>query len=173
MSDKVYLGYYEFDLFAEHHHFTRIRNFGGSSRDGARGFWRSVRVCRTVKEYPSVSELTRMLRVHAPEVVFLGLENVNKAGAVVKLLETEVEDLHLGDRNPSRRRRRNSTETMRIGIRELLTMPFEPAALVETLTRVKDLLDKKPLPVYRRHRSGLLVLSSQGWCGRHDDCRKY
>jgi pilus assembly protein CpaE len=110
------------------------------------GFGEAVKVCRTIKEYPSVADLTRALRVHAPEVVFLSLENLEKARAAVKLLETEVEGLQVIGILPTADAA-ILRETMRIGIRELLTVPFEPATLVESLTRVKDLLDKKP-PVY-------------------------
>ncbi len=109
-------------------------------------FGEAVKVCRTLAEYPSTAELTRVLRVHAPEVVFLSLANLEKARAAVKFLETEVEGLQLIAIYPTSSAE-ILRETMRIGIRELLTEPFEPATLVESLKRVKELLDRKA-PVY-------------------------
>jgi pilus assembly protein CpaE len=121
-------------------------DLSGRLESALSGFGEAVRVCRTLAGYPTPVELARVLRVHAPEVVFLSFENMEKARAVVKSLETEAEGLQVIAIHSA-----SDTEilrqTMRMGIRELLTEPFEPPILVESLTRVKSLLDHKA-PVY-------------------------
>jgi pilus assembly protein CpaE len=109
-------------------------------------FGEAVKVYRTLPGYPAHLELTRALRVHAPEAVFLSFADLEKARAIVKFLETETEGLQVIAIHPTSDSE-TLRETMRIGIRELLTEPFERAMLVESLTRVKDLLDRKA-PVY-------------------------
>ena len=114
-------------------------------------FGDAVKVTRTLSGYPSAVELARVLRVHAPEVVFLSFENLDKGRAVVKFLEGEAEGLQTIAIYPPcadpTERESILRETMRIGIREFLAEPFERETLAETLTRVKELLDRKA-PVY-------------------------
>jgi pilus assembly protein CpaE len=114
-------------------------------------FEEALKVCRTVPGYPSPMELDRMLRVHAPHAVFLSFENLEKARAVVKHLETTAEGLQVIAIQPDRESgiapETIMRETMRLGIRELLAPPFEHNTLAESLTNVKELLDRKA-PVY-------------------------
>jgi pilus assembly protein CpaE len=114
-------------------------------------FGDAVKVCRTLNAYPTAIDLRRILRVHAPEAVFLSFENLAEARAAVKLLEVEAEGLqviaiHSAD-DHSIPRETILRETMRCGIREFLTEPFERENLAEALTHVKELLDRKA-PVY-------------------------
>jgi pilus assembly protein CpaE len=103
----------------------------------------SVTVCRVFGNYPIAIDLVRALRAHAPEVVFLSFETLEKAQEVVKFLEAEAEGIqivaihhHLDSRL--------LRETMRSGVREFLTAPFEQQAVKESLVAVKAQVEKKP-----------------------------
>ena len=102
-----------------------------------------VAVGRILNQYPDGLDLVRTLRAQAPDVVFLSFESVEKAHEVVKLLDTEATGVQVVavhrscDANLLR-------ETMRAGVRELLSDPFEPGPLREALAHVNALLARKP-----------------------------
>ncbi len=105
---------------------------------------RFATVCRTLDRYPAAaSDVIRALRAHAPEVVFLSLEDVEKAQHTARILENEVAGLQIiaihrfCDANVLR-------ETMRAGLREFLAEPFELPALREALGNAKAQVEKRP-----------------------------
>jgi len=102
-----------------------------------------VSVGRSLNRYPTAIDLVRTLRAHAPEVIFLSFESLDKAQEILRLLEAEAEGVqiiavhpHL-DANLLR-------EIMRAGVREFLAEPFERKAIVEALSTVKALVERKP-----------------------------
>jgi pilus assembly protein CpaE len=102
-----------------------------------------VNVGRVFDQYPIAIDLVRSLRAHAPEVVFLSFESLDKAQEVAKFLETEAEGIQI----VAIHRHMDSKllrETMRAGVREFLTDPFERQAVVESLMAVKAQVVKKP-----------------------------
>jgi len=105
---------------------------------------RDVTVCRTAGFYPPPVDVVRMLRAHAPEVVFLSFEDIEQAHEIVSTLETEVSGIqiiaihHQCDVGILR-------ETMRAGIREFLAEPFELSQLLDSIQNVQTLLERKPL----------------------------
>jgi pilus assembly protein CpaE len=105
---------------------------------------RFATVCRTMDAYPeAVTDVIRALRAHAPQVVFLSLEDIEKAQHTARILENEVAGIQIVaihthcDAAILR-------ETMRAGLREFLADPFELPALREVLGNVKALLEKNP-----------------------------
>jgi pilus assembly protein CpaE len=102
-----------------------------------------VAVVRKFDRYPSGIDLVRTLRAHAPEVIFLSFEELEKAQEVVKYLEGEAQSLPIVaiHRNLDARLVR---ETMRIGVREFLTDPFDRQMLHESLASVKAQVQRKP-----------------------------
>ncbi|HLW75322.1 MAG TPA: hypothetical protein VKS01_00030 [Bryobacteraceae bacterium] len=102
-----------------------------------------VSVGRTLDRYPTGIDLVRTLRAHAPEVVFLSFESLERAQEVVKFLETEAEGIQIiavhRQLDPKLLR-----ETMRAGVREFLSDPFDPQAVLESLSTVKTLVERKP-----------------------------
>jgi len=126
-------------------------------------FGDAVELCKIVDRYPAGVDLLRTLRAHAPEVVFLSFENVSQAVETVKFLETQnaglqiiaihgICDAHL------------LRETMRAGVREFLTDPFEEASVSEALRNVTALLQKKP-PVYEATNQIISFLPSKAGVG--------
>lgn len=105
-----------------------------------------VEVCRILDHYPPAADVSRSLRAHAPELVFVSFQDLTKALELVRLLETEVRGVQIVaihrvcEANLLR-------ETMRAGVREFLADPFEPKLLVEALRNAHELLQRKP-PVY-------------------------
>lgn len=126
-------------------------------------FGDDIKICRTLEGYPSTIELSRTLRAHAPEVIFLSFENVPLALETVKFLETasaglQIVAIHrICDANLLR-------ETMRAGIREFLTEPFETSSVVESLRNVKALLDKKA-PIYESTNQIVTFVPSKAGVG--------
>ena len=103
-----------------------------------------VRIIRSLDHYPTTVELARVLRAHAPHVVFLSFESIPTAQGCIKLLETESSNLQIIAIH------RSSDPVvlqaaMRAGIREFLAAPYQLDAVVESLRHVKEVLDLKPV----------------------------
>ncbi len=102
-----------------------------------------ITIGRTLNRYPNAIDLVRSLRAHAPELVFLSFENLQKAQEVVKFLEAEADGIQVIAVHPhvdSKLLR----ETMRAGVRDFLTEPLERAAVLEALGTVKALIERRP-----------------------------
>ncbi len=102
-----------------------------------------VSVYRTLSHYPTVTDLIRTLRAHAPDVIFLSFESVDKAEETVKHLEKESEDAQVIGVH-----RANDPMVlrtmMRLGVREFVSFPFERQALVESLQHTVALMGNRP-----------------------------
>lgn len=97
-----------------------------------------------VPGYPSGAELARIMRTFSPQVVFLSLERLDVALAVVRFLESEAQGLPIVavHAEPDRER---MIESLRVGARDYLTPPFEASALAGVLERVRGVLHIAPL----------------------------
>jgi pilus assembly protein CpaE len=102
-----------------------------------------IAVGRILNRYPNAIDLVRTLRAHAPDVIFLSFETVDKAHEVVKFLEAEARGLQIVaiHRQCDAKLLR---ETMRVGVREFLSDPFERTAVVETVGQLKILIARQP-----------------------------
>ena len=102
-------------------------------------------VYRTLSQYPSVPDLVRTLRAHAPDLIFLSFEGVEQAEAVIKFLETEAEDAQIigihRAVDPAVLR-----TMMRQGVREFVGFPFDHRSLAESLRHCAALLERTPNP---------------------------
>ena len=104
--------------------------------------WLSV--VRWVDRYPSAVDLGRTLRAHAPQVVFLGLQDMDAAFDTASRIEACAPGMQIvafGNNTDSQA----LMALMRVGIREYLSAPFESREIQETLTRAKENLDRNPL----------------------------
>lgn len=123
----------------------------------------SVQLCRVVDRYPDTLELSRILRAHAPELVFLSFESISQAVATVRFLETQSVGLQIVafhtvcDATHLR-------ESMRAGVREFLTAPFDNDSLSDALRSANTLLQKKP-PVYESTSQIVSFLPSKAGVG--------
>ena len=99
---------------------------------------------RSFDHYPVALELSRFLRAPGPDLVFLSVESVKEAIEVNK----ELEACCPGTQVVAIERTCDPTvllEVMRAGVREFLTPPFERALVLDSLRRVREVLDKKPV----------------------------
>ncbi|MCC7496549.1 MAG: hypothetical protein IT160_03155 [Bryobacterales bacterium] len=100
-------------------------------------------ILRTLDHYPNELELTRFLRAHAPQIVFLSIESMSRALEIVAGIEATIPGVQIiaisRDYDPQ-----VLIEVMRSGIREFLAMPFQRQNVVDALLRVREILDKKP-----------------------------
>ncbi len=103
-----------------------------------------VTIARSVLQYPDAVDLVRTLRAHAPDVIFLSFENPDKAAQIVRFLETEARGVQtiavdkVGDSKILR-------AVMKAGLRELVTDPFERAALMDALRNIQNQLGSQPV----------------------------
>src|SRR5258708_28817297 len=103
-----------------------------------------VGLVRKIEKYPAGIELSRFLRAHAPQVVFLIIENLAKAMDSIAGIEATVPGMQIVaiSRNCDPQ---TLLELMRIGVREFMSMPFSRQDLYETLGRINENLEKKPV----------------------------
>ncbi|MCS6952418.1 MAG: AAA family ATPase [Bryobacterales bacterium] len=106
----------------------------------------SVDVVRRLPQYPSAAQLDRLVRVHAPRVIFLDAAALSEAVAVARTVEVsrpglEVVAFH-ETAHPAL-----LLELMRVGVREFLAAPFPPEAVSDVLRRVAERVGRTPLPV--------------------------
>jgi pilus assembly protein CpaE len=120
-------------------------------------------VFRTLNQYPSVPDLVRTLRAHAPDVVFLSFESVDHAEAIVKYLEKEAEDAQIigihRACDPAVLR-----AMMRLGVREFVGFPFDRQNLLESLQHAAERLARKPA-AYQTTSQIFSFLPSKAGCG--------
>lgn len=102
-----------------------------------------VTVGRSLQRYPNAIDLVRTLRAHAPEAVFLSFEDLEKAQEVVRFLESEAEGIQIVAVH-SEMDAQLLRETMRAGVREFLAEPFDRHSIVEALSTVRALVERKP-----------------------------
>ncbi len=102
-----------------------------------------VSVNRVLDHYPTAIDLVRTIRAHAPDVLFLNFESLEKAQEIIAFVEKQAEGVQViafhrsCDSHILR-------ETMRMGIREFLADPFERALLLDSIAHARTLLERKP-----------------------------
>lgn len=102
-----------------------------------------VAVFRTLSHYPTATDLIRTLRAHAPDVVFLSFESIDKAEEIVHYLEKDAEDAQvIGVHRASDAMVLRTM--MRLGIREFVSFPFEAQPVLDSLRHVAARLGEKP-----------------------------
>ena len=103
-----------------------------------------VRVLRTFQQYPSDEEVDRFLHIASPSIIFLGTEDTRRALELALAIDragtgTQVVVLS------SARDPQVLVECMQVGIREFLSLPLDPDRVYETVCRITDILERKPL----------------------------
>ncbi len=102
-----------------------------------------VHITRTMDHYPNTQELLRLVRAHAPQIVFLSTESMMRACNVVRDIEANtpgIQILAIGRSCDPQL----LLDVMRSGIREYAAYPFERLVVTEALSRVQETLDKRP-----------------------------
>ena len=102
-----------------------------------------VSVTRVLEHYPNSLELMRFVRAHAPHVVFVSTESMQRATELVRELDQRVPGIQtvavsrLCDPQLL-------LECMRVGIREFASLPIDVRSLGEALNRIRAAVESKP-----------------------------
>src|SRR5712692_10084964 len=104
---------------------------------------RRIGIVRRLDAYPTAVDVARFLRAAAPEVVFLSIETRQQALETTKRIGESAPGLQIVAINRTCDPQ-TLVETMRAGIREFLSPPFEPQALVDALERIASLVSQTP-----------------------------
>jgi pilus assembly protein CpaE len=103
-----------------------------------------VRVLRTFEQYPSEEELAHFLQLAGPAIVFLGTEDIARTlrlALAIDRAETGAQVVVIGNFSDQQ----VLLESMQVGIREFLSLPLDARRLNETVTRIIEILQRKPL----------------------------
>jgi pilus assembly protein CpaE len=103
-----------------------------------------VRVLRTFQQYPSEEELGHFLQLTGPAIVFLGTEDIARTlrlALAIDRAETGAQVVVVGNFSDQQ----VLIESMQVGIREFLTLPLDGRRLTETVARIIEILERKPL----------------------------
>ena len=102
-----------------------------------------VSVARNLHGYPEAGDFVRTLRTQSADILFVNFEDIEKALEVVRLLETEASHVPVvafhREMDPAVLR-----DSMRAGVREFLAKPFARSSVIESLSHIKTLLDRRP-----------------------------
>lgn len=113
-----------------------------------------VTIARILDHYPDAVELSRVLRSHAPQLVFVTLDSP----AHVTRVAAHIEQVMPGVQTVAVSRSVDPQvlmEVMRAGIREFLNSPVDRNLLDDALIRLKENLSRKPIA----HQSSELLYS--------------
>lgn len=118
----------------------------GSAQQLAAGLneLKRVRVVGTFDRYPSADELTRFIQTTGPAIVFLSTENAAQAIELALAVDrsgtgTQVVAV---DRSCDPQ---VLLEIMRAGIREFVSLPFDRNQVAQSLARIGEVLERRPL----------------------------
>jgi len=121
------------------------------------------RIGRKFHRQPTESELIQCVRAYGPEVVFLSLEHVAKAGDIHATLEKASPGVQLvavgryGDPQVL-------LQLMRMGVREFLTLPVNLNEFEQMMARIRTILEKQP-PTARSSDLLYSFLPAKAGCG--------
>lgn len=102
-----------------------------------------VNVTRILDRYPNQLELLRYLRAHAPQVIFVSTESMNRVLELVHEVEKQapgVQVVAVGRKCDQQ----TLLDLMRAGIREYASLPFDRLGLKEALLRIEQVVEQRP-----------------------------
>ena len=103
-----------------------------------------VAVLKSVDKYPHAYELTRIVRTNGPQIIFLSVQQIDRALEVVKELEQSAPGVQFvaiaRTTDPQ-----VLIDLMRVGIREFFSLPFNLQVLSDCINRLREALDKRPV----------------------------
>jgi pilus assembly protein CpaE len=122
-----------------------------------------VGIIRRLDSYPNAVDLGRFVRAAAPEIVFLSIETRSQALEVAKSVGEQAAGTQVVAFNRTCDPQ-TLLETMRSGIREFLSPPFEQQALTDALDRVEELVRQNP-PIFEATDSVFSFLPAKAGSG--------
>lgn len=120
-----------------------------------------VHVAREMQNYPEEIDLIRLVRAHAPDVMFVSVESLEEALGIYRALQRhslEVAVVAVGRScEPS-----VLLEVMRAGIREFLAQPFDAESVNETVNHLQEICAQRPVAVPFTDQVYSFIPSKQG-----------
>lgn len=98
---------------------------------------------KTMDRYPLPQDILRTARAQAVDVLFLSFEDQEKASGISALLESEVRYVEIVALHGSMDAA-VLHQTMRLGIREFIAEPFDFQEVADSLSRIRNLVGKRP-----------------------------
>ncbi len=102
-----------------------------------------IHVAKDLDFYPEEGELLRLLRSASVQVVFLGIQEVERSLEVARVIEKDAPGVQVVVFSESVDNK-VLVQLMRVGIREFLAPPFHHGNVGETLLRVREQAAKSP-----------------------------
>lgn len=106
----------------------------------------TINIVRYLEQYTAADEMGRVVRATAPQVAFISCESMDLVVEEIRILEGLAPGIQFigmaRDCDPQL-----LLDAMRVGMREFITAPFNPQQVYEAVSRVKELLDKRPATV--------------------------
>jgi pilus assembly protein CpaE len=103
-------------------------------------------ISRTLDDYPSAQDLSRVVRAWAPEVVFLSIENLQKAEPIARQLEADFPAIQRvaihSSQDISVLR-----SVLQLRMTQLLSSPFESAEVGQVLDQLERDLEVRPVVI--------------------------
>ena len=103
-----------------------------------------VAVLKSIDKYPHAHELTRIVRTNGPQIIFLSVQQIDRALEVVKELEQSAPGVQFvaiaRTTDPQ-----VLIDVMRVGIREFFSLPFNLRVLADCISRLREALEKRPV----------------------------
>lgn len=105
-----------------------------------------TQVVRNLDRYPDAADLQRLMRTTAPQLVFIGMQEPERALPMVQELEAQIPGLQFiavaRVCDPQ-----ILLDAMRSGIREFLSSPLDRQNVIDALTRVREMIEKRPVTI--------------------------
>jgi pilus assembly protein CpaE len=106
----------------------------------------TINIVRYLEQYTAADEMGRVVRATAPQVAFISCESMDLVVEEIRILESLAPGIQFigmaRDCDPQL-----LLDAMRVGMREFITMPFNPQQVYEAVSRVQELLEKRPATV--------------------------
>lgn len=118
-------------------------------------------VTRSLDHYPSSLELLRVVRAHAPQVVFVSTESIAKLLEIPKELERNTPGVQVFALSRSLDPQ-VLLELMRAGIREFASLPFDRQSLIDAMVRIRETVDQRPPAVHSTNQVFSFLPSKAG-----------
>lgn len=103
----------------------------------------NVSIVRYIDHYPSSDELGPIVRAVAPDIAFISIEKMDEVAKVIAILEALAPGIQYvalsRECDPQM-----LLDTMRSGMREFLSAPFNRQSVFEAMARVADSIEKRP-----------------------------
>jgi pilus assembly protein CpaE len=110
-------------------------------------------VVEATSDYPAPEELGRLIRLHSPDLIFLSLKEAARGletGREIVAIEPSLPLVGFGRRGNER----VLLDLIKLGVREMLSPPFQDAELADLAHRIRQLLNHLPP---RLVKTGLLT----------------